>query len=138
MKTIVDTCVWSLSLRRQDPSRMVPGEIQLVAQLREVIRDGRAVILGPVRQEILSGIRDSAKFAKTQSLLDPFRDEPIDPGDFVEAARYFNLCRDRGIECGPVDILICAVAVRMQYDILTSDKGLKRCIQVLRAEGLMR
>ena len=104
----------------------------MLAQLREAIQDRRAAIIGPIQQEVLSGIRDKAQFAKTQELLDPFRDEEIKAGDYVEAARLFNLCRDQGIECGPVDILICAVAVRMHYGILTSDSGLKRCIEVLR------
>ena len=45
---------------------------------------------------------------------------------------------DHGVECGPIDILICAVAVKMHYDILTYDQGLKRCIQVLRTEGLIQ
>lgn len=105
---------------------------QMLTQLREAIQDRRAAIIGPIRQEILSGIRDKAQFSNIQELLDPFRDEEIAAGDYVEAARCFNLCREKGIECGPVDILICAVAIRMRYDILTSDKGLKRCLQVLR------
>ena len=58
--------------------------------------------------------------------------------DFVEAARLFNLCRDHGVECGPVDILICAVAARLDYDILTNDQGLMRCVKVLRTEGLIQ
>jgi predicted nucleic acid-binding protein len=137
MKTIVDTCVWSLALRRQDPGKMTAGDLQLIAQLQEAIREGRVVIIGPIRQEILSGIRDKARFAKTQALLDPFRDEEITSEDFVAAAQLFNVCRDRGVECGPVDILICAVAARLHYDILTYDQGLKRCIQLLRSLGLM-
>jgi predicted nucleic acid-binding protein len=138
MKMIVDTCVWSLSLRRRDKTRINADEQQIIEQLTEAIRDRRVAIIGAIRQEILSGIRDKARFAKTQELLDPFLDEVITAGDYVEAARLFNLCKDRGVECGPVDILICAVATRMQYDILTYDQGLKRCMQVLRTEGLMR
>jgi predicted nucleic acid-binding protein len=137
MKTIVDTCVWSLALRRQDQTKMAQGDLEMIAQLQEAIREGRVVIIGPIRQEILSGIRNKARFAKTQALLEPYRDEEIEAEDFVEAARLFNVCRDHGVECGPVDMLICAVAVRMRYDILTYDQGLKRCIQVLRAEGLL-
>jgi hypothetical protein len=137
MKTIVDTCVWSLALRRQDQTKMAQGDLEMIAQLQEAIREGRVVIIGPIRQEILSGIRNKARFAKTQALLEPYRDEEIEAEDFVEAARLFNVCRDHGVECGPVDMLICAVAVRMHYDILTYDQGLKRCIQVLRAEGLL-
>ncbi|MGD0346160.1 MAG: PIN domain-containing protein [Terracidiphilus sp.] len=132
MKVIVDTCVWSLSLRRGSAASLKIGEQQMVAQLRQAIQDGNAAIIGPIRQEILSGIRDKAHFARTEGLLDPFRDEEITASDYVEAARLYNLCRDHGVECGSLDILICAVAVRNHYDILTSDAGLGRCISVLR------
>jgi hypothetical protein len=138
MKVIVDTCVWSLSLRRQSAALLKTDEQQMVAQLREAIQDGNALIVGPIRQEILSGIRDKAQFAKTERLLDPFRDEDVTAGDYVEAARLFNLCQDHGVQCGEVDTLLCAVAVRNRYGILTYDEGLKHCIAVLRAEGLLR
>lgn len=137
MKTIVDTSVWSLALRRRHQSTQAQGELLLIAQLQELIREGRVIMIGPIRQELLSGIRDKAKFAKMLSLLDPFRDEEIEAEDYVQAARLFNLCRDAGIECGAIDILICSIASRLRYDILTNDKGLKRCIQLLRAQGLM-
>ena len=137
MKLIVDTCVWSLSLRRRNAARINTGEQQLLTQLREAIQDRRVVMLGPIRQEILSGIRDKAQFAKTEELLDPFRDEQIAAGDYVEAARLFNLCQTHGVQCGPVDILICAVAVRNRFRILTTDQGLERCLEVLKTEGIM-
>ncbi len=132
MKVIVDTCVWSLSLRRRSAAPLKISEQRMVAQLRQAIQDGSAAIIGPIRQEILSGIRDKAHFTKTEGLLDSFVDEEIRAADYVEAARLFNLCRDHGVECGSLDILICAVAVRNHFDILTSDAGLGRCIEVLR------
>jgi len=137
MKTIVDTCVWSLALRRQDPSKLTAVDLQIIAQLQEAIREGRVIIIGPIRQEILSGIRNKARFAKTQALLDPFRDEEIAAEDFVDAARLFSICRDHSVACGAVDILICAIAARLHYDILTNDQGLRRCIQLLRTQRLM-
>ncbi len=136
MKVIVDTCVWSLSLRRRSAAKLNIGEQQIVARLREAIQDGNALIAGPIRQEILSGIRDKSQFAKTEGLLDPFLDEEIVARDYVEAARLFNLCRDHGVECGSLDMLICAVAVRNHYDILTFDAGLGRCIAVLRGVSI--
>jgi predicted nucleic acid-binding protein len=138
LKEIVDTCVWSLSLRRRDKTRISAQEKQMLAQFREVIEGGRASIIGPIRQEILSGIKDRVQFAKVEELLEPFRDEEIRAADYVEAARLFNLCQNQGVQCGPVDILICAVALRKRYSIMTSDQGLKRCIEVLQAEGLMQ
>ena len=137
MKTIVDTCVWSLALRRRNKTQINPREQQLIFEFREAVQDRRAAIVGPIRQEILSGIRNRAQFAKTEDLLDPFCDEEIVAADYVQAARFFNLCRDHGIECGPVDILLCAVAARKRFTILTSDQGLKRCVAVLRTEGAL-
>jgi predicted nucleic acid-binding protein len=136
MKVIVDTCVWSLLLRRANQAKLNAQEQKMVTELREAIRDRRAAIVGPIRQELLSGIRDRAWFAKTEDLLDPFLDEEITTEDYIQAARLFNFCRDHGVECGPVDILICSVAIRSGYSILTADQGLMRCIEVLRFEGL--
>ncbi|MGA3034105.1 MAG: PIN domain-containing protein [Terracidiphilus sp.] len=135
MKAIVDTCVWSLSLRRRNQARLNAQEQKMLVELGEAIRDRRAAIIGPIRQEVLSGIRDKAWFAKTAELLDPFLDEEITSKDYVEAARLFNLCRNHGVECGPVDILICSVAVGHGFGVLTTDKGLIRCVEALRAEG---
>jgi predicted nucleic acid-binding protein len=133
LRLIVDTCVWSLALRRRDKTRLNAQETHLLAELREAIQDRRVAIIGPIRQEILSGIRDPAQFAKTAEMLDPFRDEEITSADYLEAARLFNLCQNHGVQCGPVDILICAVAVRKRFGILTSDQGLKRCTEVVEA-----
>lgn len=109
----------------------------MLAELKEAIRDHHAAIVGPIRQEILSGIRDPAQFVKTEALLDPFLDEEIVPADYLQAARLFNLCQDHGVQCGPVDILLCAVAARLRYGILTNDQALKRCMALLQAEGLI-
>jgi len=132
MKVIVDTNVWSLSLRRRKNAKLNTAEQQLLPQLKAAIQNRQATILGLVRQEVLSGIRDKEQFANVKELLDPFVDEEIVAGDYIEAARLYNLCRDEGVECGPVDILICAVAVRNHWDILTTDAGMMRCIGVLR------
>jgi predicted nucleic acid-binding protein len=137
MRFLVDTCVWSLGLRRRYASRLNSEEQRLLAELAAAIQVSNAAIIGPVRQEVLSGIRDRAQFKKTQGLLEPFADETLIPEDFVEAARLFNLCRDHGVVCGAVDILICSVAARLGYGILTYGAGLSRCIEVLRTEGVL-
>ena len=136
MKFLVDTCVWSLALRRRNASRLNLEEQRLASELRAAIQVSNAAIIGPVRQEILSGIRDRAQFQRALGLLEPFADKEMIPEDFVEAARLFNLCRDHGVHCGPVDILICAVAARLGYGILSNDTGLARCVEVLRIEGV--
>jgi predicted nucleic acid-binding protein len=136
MKWLVDTCVWSLALRRRKNALQNAEERRLLSELTAAIQASNATIIGPVRQRILSGIHDRAQLNKTHGLLDPFPDEALRPQDYVEAARLFNLCQDHGVHCGPVDILIFAAAARLGYRILTNDTGLSRCINVLRTEGV--
>ena len=132
----MDTCVWSLSLRRRKGTAGLSGQEQrLVAALSEAIRDGRVAMIGPVRQELLSGISDKAQFERLRSILDAFADEPITTAIYVEAARLDNVCRARGVQCGEVDMLLCATALDYGWTILTSDAGLLRCIQVVESDG---
>src|SRR5882762_7360196 len=110
MKLLIDSCVWSLVLRRKPAAVLSSEEQQIAASLTEAIRDGRATIIGPIRQEILSGIKEQAQFERLRRALQPFPDESLTTSDHEEAARLFNICRNQGIQCGPVDILLCAVA----------------------------
>ncbi|MBI4333085.1 MAG: PIN domain-containing protein [Chloroflexi bacterium] len=116
MKVIVDTSVWSLALRRGAESPADPVE-----ELRRLIRDHRAQMLGPVRQEILSGIRRRSQFETLEKHLDSFPDFPILSSDYVTAARFFNTCRSKGVQGSNTDFLICAAAVRGGFSIFTTD-----------------
>ena len=117
MRIIVDTCVWSSALRRGDHSRIPCAE-----ELRGLIRDHRVQMLGPIRQEILSGIGGKSQFNNLKRHLDSFADLPILTEDYVEAARYFNLCRSKGIQGSNTDFLICSVSIRNELPIYTTDK----------------
>jgi predicted nucleic acid-binding protein len=136
VKILADACAWSLMLRRRSKIALSPEEQLICEELTEAIRDGQVAIVGPIRQEVLSGIKDEAQFAKLRLALGAFHDEPLTTFHYEEAARLFNLCRSRGAECGAIDILICAVAAGMRWSILTNDRGLLRCIEVLRSEGI--
>jgi len=138
MKIMIDSCVWSLLLRRRKNTALSGDEQQMVASLTDAIQSGRGAIIGPIRQEVLSGIKEVAQFERLRSVLEAFPDEPITTQHYEDAARLFNLCRSRGVECGAVDILLCAVASNERWSILTTDSGLKRCIEVLRTEGVFR
>jgi predicted nucleic acid-binding protein len=138
VKLLVDACTWSLLLRRRNKSVLSSDEQLMLKSLTEAIQDGLVVIIGPIRQEVLSGIKDQAQFEKLRVALEAFPDELLTTSHFDEAARLFNLCRSRGVECGSTDILVCAVAIQMRCSILTYDQGLKRCIEVLMSEGLMQ
>ena len=117
MKVIVDTSVWSLALRRDKPEFSAP-----VKELRHIIHDHRAQMIGPIRQEILSGIRNDGHFKKLLKHLQSFPDLPVLTQDYVTAAEYFNRCRSKGLQGSNTDFLICAMAVRNKFSIFTTDK----------------
>jgi predicted nucleic acid-binding protein len=116
----VDTPVWSLALRRQ-PRHLNTDEIRLKAALAELVREGRILMIGPVRQELLSGIREESQFNRVRESLEPFQDLVIETGAYENAARMSNLCGTRGVANSSVDMLICAVAAVSHAPILTTD-----------------
>ena len=116
MKVIVDTCIWSLALRRQQQSNN-----RLANILRGLIIDGRVVILGAIRQEILSGIKHQQQYEKLINNLRAFLDLSLEIEDYELAANYFNICRRNGIQGSNTDFLICATANRRNYEIFTID-----------------
>ncbi len=114
---LVDTCMWSLALRGKQPK-----EISVANQLTKLIEEGRAKIIGPIRQEVLSGYSDYPSFEKLRSKLQYFPNEPIEDSDYEVAANYSNICRARGIQGSHTDFLICAVSTRLRISIYTNDK----------------
>ena len=58
MNVLIDTSVWSLALRRKHET-LAGNERLLVMELSELIREGRAKVIGLVRQELLSGIKSN-------------------------------------------------------------------------------
>ena len=117
MKVIVDTSVWSLALRRDKQESNTT-----VQEFRRMIHDHRVQMIGPIRQEILSGIRIESQFKKLQKHLESFPDLPAITEDYVTAATYFNRCRSKGIQGSNTDFLICAMANRNKFSIFTTDK----------------
>lgn len=125
MKVLVDTSVWSLALRRRAPAHPAADE------LRRLIGSGRAAIVGPIRQEVLSGIRETATFDRLRNHLRAFSDEPITEADYERAAEWFNSCRARGLQGSNTDFLLCAISERHRLPILTTDEDFTRYARVL-------
>lgn len=90
--------------------------------LRDLIEDGRAVMIGAIRQELLSGIRFAAAFDKLRDALRAFDDLALHVGDYELAAQCFNTCRSKGVQGAPTDLLVCAVAQARGLPILTTDR----------------
>ena len=122
---LVDTPIWSLALRRK-PADLNAQEQRLTRALAELIREGRALIMGVVRQEILSGIREAHTFEKLRDYLRAFDDVPLNVRDYEEAAQIHDRCRRRGIAGSAIDFLICAVAARHGWQVFTTDADFER------------
>ena len=116
MKVIIDTCVWSLAFRRQ-----VQPINSIITTLKELIIEKRVEILGAIRQELLSGIIVPAHFEKLKLHLRAFPNLELDYQDFELAAEYFNTLRSPGIQGSNTDFLICAVSIRRNMSIYTTD-----------------
>src|ERR1700759_2234555 len=101
MMGLVDTSVWSLALRRKQAD-LSPAEEKLKISLQELVQDGRAQIVGPVRQELLSGIRADEASRKVREILRAFDDPLLQVEDYEEAARIKHVCRARGTAGSPV------------------------------------
>jgi hypothetical protein len=130
MMVLVDTPVWSVALRRKH-SDLNAHERDITASLEELIRDGRAQIMGVVRQELLSGIREEERFRKLRNYLHAFNDPDLKTSDFEEAAGMHNQCRNQGIAGSAIDFLICAVAGRRGWQVFTTDRDFERYRKVL-------
>jgi predicted nucleic acid-binding protein len=129
MKVLVDTSIWSLALRRAGE---ISGEDQvLVSELRELINEVRVAIIGPTRQELLSGISTKAQFDTLKEHLQAFEDLPISREDYNRAAEFFNTCRQSGIQGSQIDFLICSVAAGAGLPIFTSDQDFLLYVKLL-------
>lgn len=130
MKVLVDTPIWSLALRRRR-TELPHKDRHLVAAWSRLIADNLVFLPGPVRQEILSGVRDAAVFDRLREYLRAFNDEPLTADDYEEAARCSNRCRAAGVSGSSVDFLLCAAAIRRGAAIFTTDQDFAHYARVL-------
>jgi predicted nucleic acid-binding protein len=122
MKVLVDTSVWSLALRRSTHVPLNPSQKGAVEALADLIRDGRAMMMGAIRQELLSGIKTQTGFDALKRTLNAFEDLPLTTKDYEKAAEVFNTCRTNGVQGSSTDFLICAVSLNHELPIFSVDK----------------
>lgn len=125
MKILVDTVIWSYVFRRQ------VEDTKYKELLTTLIADGRVLLLGAIRQEILSGIRHEEQFERLRLSLNAFPNIPITMAEYELAAFYYNLCRKNGIQGSNTDFLICATSVNHNCEILTTDKDFEKFAKYL-------
>jgi predicted nucleic acid-binding protein len=128
LRILPDTPIWSAAFRRGED---VAGSHR--QEMLRLVNQGTVEIIGPIRQEILSGIRERKKYELIRDRMRTFPDLEIVTGDYEEAASYYNLCRSLGIQGSFTDFVICAVSVRHQLTIFTDDRdflGYKKVLPI--------
>ena len=90
MRIIVDTCIWSLALRRSgndaDPT---------VIALAELIKDTRIQMLGPYGRKF-SRHQIRGQFKTISGILRAFPDIPLQNDDYELAAKFLQLMPQKG------------------------------------------
>ncbi len=129
MKVLVDTCIWSQSLR-QNIYKSNPVVIELI----ELIKEVRVQMIGPIRQELLSGIRSTTQYENLKNHLSAFPDLMIKTQDYEKAAEYYNLAQKNGIQGSNTDFLICSISNGYNMPIFTVDKDFELFKNILPIE----
>ena len=122
----MDTSVWSLALRRTDPSA-VPE----VAALGEALEQGDLVFTtGLVLQELLQGFRGPKA---RDAIIHRFASLPFlvpERSDYIEAAGVRNECRRGGVQIGTIDALLAGLCLSHGLTILTTDNDFHRIADI--------
>ena len=119
MNVIVDTPIWSLVLRREKPNT------KLQSIFSKLLEEGRIVLPGIIKQELLSGIKNKTQFNSLSEKLIHFPEVLASGTDHILAATFFNDCQKSGIQGSHIDFLIVAIAINNSVSIFTSDKDFK-------------
>jgi len=120
---VVDTCVWSLALRRRSPDAGSPHLRTLVSRIEA--GDG-VFVVGPIIQELLDGVRSESDFRTVLGALSSIPLLEVQRETYVAAARLSNHCRRHGVHAEAVDFLIAAACMEHGMPLLTADADFER------------
>jgi predicted nucleic acid-binding protein len=121
MNIIVDTTIWSKYFRRKYHEQ----NIGIINDMSKLIENQNIVVIGPIKQELLSGISNKNTFNKLRTTMRAFTDFKIKSADYELAAEYYNDCMKNGIQGSAIDFLICSVSVKNKFEIYTEDGDFK-------------
>lgn len=109
-----DTSALSQFLRRSsDGTNEVARNVEILIEANEL------ALFSTVCQEILSGIKLPEHYEQIEQATEALPIFCADNEDHTSAAKFFNVCRSKGIQGSPIDFLIYAMAVRRRFPIYT-------------------
>ena len=118
MTLFADTSVWSLALRRDQPS-----DAATVRVLMRALETGeRVMTTGLVLQELLQGFNGPKA---QEQIVDRFAELALivpDRDDHIAAAALRNHCRRKGVQVETIDALLAQLCIRHELVLLTTDE----------------
>ncbi len=119
---IADTSVWIEFLKGSGSPQ---GR-----RMRQALSDREVIVVDPILLEVMSGARADA-VAQTQRLLDAQQVEALFPKlDWLDAASIYRELRWRGVTIrSQGDVLIAAVAIRLDVPVLHRDRDYEHITQ---------
>jgi predicted nucleic acid-binding protein len=122
LSLFVDTSVWSLALRSDQPTDH--AEVGLLVR---AIESGETLLTtGLVLQELLQGF---AGPKSRSGIIQRFSALPLivpDRDDHIHAAELRNHCRRNGVQIGTIDALLAQLCIRCAVAMLTADEDFRR------------
>ncbi len=117
MNILVDTSVWSLALRRDNPP-----DSQAVLRLKAALNDGENVFTtGLILQELLQGFKGPKA---RRRIIDDFASLPLiipERRDHIDAADLKVKLRQKGVQAGTIDVLLVQLCLRHGLSLLSMD-----------------
>ena len=89
---LVDSDVWSEAFRKGR------RKSRAVFLLLEFVENDEVEMIGPVRQEALSGIKEERELEEIRGILRAFPSRLLEDSIFELAASFCNVCRSNGIQ----------------------------------------
>ena len=117
---IVDSDVWSEVFR----SRAGKAS-KYFDTLTKLIEDEDVVLLGAIRQEVLSGIKSKEQFDSIKKVLRSFLDVSLPEEIYEIAASFYNICRSNGVQGSHTDFLLKFIIFKVEHyklEILSNDR----------------
>jgi predicted nucleic acid-binding protein len=118
----VDTSVWSLALRRDQPA----GRPEVGMLVRAVESGEMLLTTGLVLQELLQGFAGPKSRSR---IVERFAALPLivpDREDHIDAAELRNHCRRKGVQIGTIDALLAQLCIRHDLTMLAADEDFTR------------
>ena len=117
MSLFVDTTVWSLALRRDEP-----GGPFVVELTRAIFAGDQIFTTGLVLQEILQGVSGPRQRDQILARLGSLPCLQPEWNDHLSAAELFNRCRRAGVQIESIDALYAQLCLRLDLTMLTADR----------------